>query len=435
MSVKDKNLSKNNKETIIKKFNFLDLFTTIIDETFIKLWKKYLYYDCILDESELKRLGNHKYNATDSSILDHLIFQKFWNWLVNFLPMSLAPNTITLLGLISNLITVGILSVYCYTVTEIAPSWAYFLAALGVFSYQTWDALDGKQARRTNSSSPLGELFDHGCDSMTQVFITLNICYAMQIGNFPSLCFIVNVISVILFYGAQWATYCTGVMKFNKFDVTEAQWSVIIILLISGIFGPEIWNIHFFEIEIKYIVLFFSLSGCTMQFLNYMNSVFNEGNGKNGSTIAGTSILFPVIPLLLVCVPFYFIYTGSTTNVYIDHITLLCLCFGAIGAKATNRLIIAHMSKSELKAFDLIYLAPLAILLNQYYGNYYDEYTILIYATIYAYTNLLIFCVSICKQFCSYLNIQCFSLGKYTDNTLLKVGRKNTSEEKGKQSR
>jgi hypothetical protein len=26
----------------------------------------------------------------------------------------------------------------------------------------TFDAVDGKQARRTNSSSPLGELFDHG---------------------------------------------------------------------------------------------------------------------------------------------------------------------------------------------------------------------------------------------------------------------------------
>jgi phosphatidylglycerophosphate synthase len=31
---------------------------------------------------------------------------------------------------------------------------------------QTFDAVDGKQARRTNSSSPLGELFDHGCDAL-----------------------------------------------------------------------------------------------------------------------------------------------------------------------------------------------------------------------------------------------------------------------------
>ena len=33
------------------------------------------------------------------------------------------------------------------------------------------DAIDGKQARRTGSSTPLGELFDHGCDSMSTVFV------------------------------------------------------------------------------------------------------------------------------------------------------------------------------------------------------------------------------------------------------------------------
>ena len=48
-----------------------------------------------------------------------------------------------------------------------APGWAYFTAALGLFLYQSLDAIDGKQARRTNSASPLGELFDHGCDAVS----------------------------------------------------------------------------------------------------------------------------------------------------------------------------------------------------------------------------------------------------------------------------
>lgn len=48
-----------------------------------------------------------------------------------------------------------------------APTWAYLACALGLFIYQSLDAIDGKQARRTNSSTPLGELFDHGCDSLS----------------------------------------------------------------------------------------------------------------------------------------------------------------------------------------------------------------------------------------------------------------------------
>jgi phosphatidylglycerophosphate synthase len=34
--------------------------------------------------------------------------------------------------------------------------------AIGLFLYQSFDAIDGKQARRTGTSGPLGEMFDHG---------------------------------------------------------------------------------------------------------------------------------------------------------------------------------------------------------------------------------------------------------------------------------
>ena len=47
------------------------------------------------------------------------------------------------------------------------PAWANLLCAFGLFVYQSLDAIDGKQARRTNSSTPLGELFDHGCDAVS----------------------------------------------------------------------------------------------------------------------------------------------------------------------------------------------------------------------------------------------------------------------------
>jgi phosphatidylglycerophosphate synthase len=43
------------------------------------------------------------------------------------------------------------------------------------------DAIDGKQARRTKSGSPLGQLFDHGCDSFSLTFFILGICQATRI--------------------------------------------------------------------------------------------------------------------------------------------------------------------------------------------------------------------------------------------------------------
>ena len=95
--------------------------------------------------------------------------------------------------------------------------------------YQTLDAIDGKQARRTNSSSPLGELFDHGCDSLSTgettrrspkitfldqsffaVFVTLAAACAVSLGKNPWMMLFQCFVASALFYCAHWQTYVTG---------------------------------------------------------------------------------------------------------------------------------------------------------------------------------------------------------------------------------
>ncbi|CAJ0608767.1 unnamed protein product [Cylicocyclus nassatus] len=358
-----------------------------------KLWNWYIENDSLATEQELKRLGEHKYSAVDNSWLDELCMKKWWEYVVTWCPLWVAPNLITLVGLVINLITVLILSSFSYSATEPAPAWAYAQAALGLFLYQTLDAIDGKQARRTGSSSPLGELFDHGCDSMTQVFVTLNICYAMSLGLMPNIVISVSIISVVMFYAAHWSTYCTGQLRFSKFDVTEAQMSVIAVLLTTCLFGNSFWEISLVAgWKLRHLVLLSSLIGTIYQVCGYVKVIIHGGVGKNGSTIAGTSVIFPLFPLLMVVVPFCMIYSRAETSVYDDHITLFMLCFGAVGAKATNRLVIAHMSKSELRLWDWIYVGPLLLMLNQYYNTIFDELILLRIVTVYCYTSLLIYC-------------------------------------------
>ena len=45
------------------------------------------------------------------------------------------------------------------------------------------DEMDGKQARKTGNSSPLGLLFDHGCDSFTTSLVSLMVMKVIQMGN------------------------------------------------------------------------------------------------------------------------------------------------------------------------------------------------------------------------------------------------------------
>jgi len=63
----------------------------------------------------------------------------------------------------NRILTVVVLCLLCLK----SPSWSYVLCAAGLLMYQTLDAIDGKQARRICCSSPLGELFDHGCDALS----------------------------------------------------------------------------------------------------------------------------------------------------------------------------------------------------------------------------------------------------------------------------
>lgn len=51
-------------------------------------------------------------------------------------------------------------------------------------------------------------------------------------------------------------------------------------------------------------------------------------------------------------------------------------------SKMAMRVVVAHMSKSELILWDWIFLAPIMIMINQYYDYPFDELNVIILATV-----------------------------------------------------
>lgn len=78
------------------------------------------------------------------------------------------------------------------------------------------DGTDGKQARRTGSSSPLGELFDHGLDSWATLFLPValvsifgrNEVYGMSVMSMYGILWLIMVSFII----SHWEKYNTGVL-------------------------------------------------------------------------------------------------------------------------------------------------------------------------------------------------------------------------------
>jgi ethanolaminephosphotransferase len=80
-------------------------------------------------------------------------------FLVQMIPMYVAPNTITFAGHICIVILYFMSVGYCVDCEY--PTWLVFTAGFLYFMWLILDNIDGKQARRTKSSSPLGLMFDH----------------------------------------------------------------------------------------------------------------------------------------------------------------------------------------------------------------------------------------------------------------------------------
>ncbi|XP_016843700.1 choline/ethanolaminephosphotransferase 1 isoform X9 [Nasonia vitripennis] len=388
---------------------------------------QFFHKDKILSPGQLKRLSEHKYSCSSASLLDGFL-QPWWDWLVSKVPIWLAPNLITVLGLIVNIVTTLVLVWYSPDAKAEPPRWACFLCAVGLFFYQSLDAIDGKQARRTGTSTPLGELFDHGCDSISTVFVALSACIAVQLGYYPTWMFFQCFCAMTLFYCAHWQTYVSGSLRFGKVDVTEAQFTIIAIHLISSIFGPGIWMK---EIPVPNMGTYSNLVAVTF-YAGYVNvfiqfcKVFESGGvGKNGSTIAGTSVLSPIIPFSFVVVPAFIIYRKSAEHVYENHPALYILAFGMVAAKVTNRLVVAHMTKNEMQYLDSSLIGPAMLFLNQYFNFFIKEYYVLWLCFIWVTLDLLRYSAQVCTEICDHLNIQLFRI-PYADHHHLHQNQRNS---------
>ncbi|XP_044749580.1 cholinephosphotransferase 1 isoform X5 [Coccinella septempunctata] len=376
-----------------------------------------LYKEKLLSELQLKRLGEHQYSCSSCSYLDKFL-QPYWNWLVSKVPLWLAPNLITIVGLILNIVTALILVWYSPNAKDGAPRWACALCGIGLFAYQSLDAIDGKQARRTGTANPLGELFDHGCDSISTVFVALSACIAVQLGNHPGWMFFQCFCAITLFYCAHWQTYVSGTLRFGRVDVTEAQVTIMLILAISAIFGPDIWStkVAGFSFRWCHVICCVFYLGYIQVFFAFVRNVAKGGCGKNGSTIAGTSVLSPIIPFSMILVPAFIIYQKSTEHVYENHPALYILAFGLVAAKVTNRLVVAHMTKSEMDYTDLSLIGPTMLFLNQYFSTFITEYYVLWLCLVWVTLDLLRYCYQICTEICDYLHVELFRI-PHTGNT------------------
>lgn len=75
----------------------------------------------------------------------------------------------------------------------------------------------------------------------------------------------------------------------------------------------------------------------------------------------GTSVITPVIPLLLVVVPAVTLAVKSEENLFESYPLLFVLTFGLIASKISNKLVVSRLHASIKKADSRLTLFPLVL--------------------------------------------------------------------------
>lgn len=137
-------------------------------------------------------------------------------FVLNFIPENWAPNTITVVGFLGQIIGTLIL-ISQGSFSEPTPSWTLAFYGFTLFLYQTLDNVDGKQARKIKNSTPLGMIMDHGCDGLGLLFISAAMARIMCLDNFELFLWVFTIGISYGFYISAWCQYYSeGIMILGK---------------------------------------------------------------------------------------------------------------------------------------------------------------------------------------------------------------------------
>ncbi|KAF4402697.1 hypothetical protein G4B88_012482 [Cannabis sativa] len=379
-------------------------------------------------------LHKHKYSGVDNSLLAKYVLQPFWSRFVLIFPLWMPPNVITLIGFMFLLTSAMLGIIYSPQLDSPPPRWVHFAHGLLLFLYQTFDAVDGKQARRTNSSSPLGELFDHGCDALACAL------EAVAFGS-TSMCgrdtFWFWVISAVPFYGATWEHYFTNTLTLPIINgPTEGLMLIYVGHFFTAIVGnvltlcAEWWAQQFgksvpflswvpfiSEIPTSRLVLFFMVAFAVIPTIAFnVYNVCKVVQARKGSLLLALAMLYPFTVLLFGVLAWDYLSPSDIIRSY-PHLVVLGtgLAFGFL----VGRLVLAHLCDEPkgLKTgmcMSLLYI-PIAIAnaltarLNDGVP-FFDESLVLVGYFLFTLVLYLHFATSVIHEITTALGICCFRI-------------------------
>lgn len=178
----------------------------------------------------------------NSWLYDEVLSPHIYNHLVKLYPMWLHPNVITIWGGLAAFTGLWLVYTSSFSLEGGADNITYTKMALCFALYCIFDNTDGKQARRTKTSSKVGEMLDHGVDTCVTTVSTIMTADAMRLSPTATITYTL-LIQMAMFFN-NWYHTVTGVMSLGGryLSVDEGMLTVIAMLATAGYFGPGVYH-------------------------------------------------------------------------------------------------------------------------------------------------------------------------------------------------
>ena len=359
-----------------------------------------------LEKATLDKMKEFKYKYTNDSIIYNYCLSPFLNKVVNYLPYNLAPNLITFLSLICNIIAFVVsLADGDFNFSQPLKSSTCFVIGTTQILYQLLDNIDGKQARRTGNSTPFGMLMDHGCDVFTTIFTAYNMSRILLVGNDDFFSFSIFLGLLVGFYMMTYEDYKLGEMYFPPINgADEGNFFVFCFAIICGIFGQEWLQIKIYNEEFtigKLIGGIISIGGLLALFNLYLHTYQKKGCIENFKNILDSIWFYNCI-----AIPLIYIYYKQIFYFCSKWLVILnsCLIFARITLDLQIKIATMDAFKWGLmySLSNVIYIS--SIFINNYSYNFY----LLLFLAIVQIIELMIFIFIRVREITNYLDIKIF---------------------------
>uniref|UniRef100_A0AAV1UPU4 CDP-alcohol phosphatidyltransferase n=1 Tax=Peronospora matthiolae TaxID=2874970 RepID=A0AAV1UPU4_9STRA len=310
---------------------------------------KSMYFGKYVSHEGSEKLRTYQYHGADKSLVFKHVLTPMNNALVERLPLWLAPNVITLLGLVLVGSSHAVLAWLCPLLEGDVPAWALTAAAAALFAYQTLDNLDGKQARRTQSSSPLGLLFDHGCDALNVSVGTITMASVLQLGaTWKTLAVVLSGHFAFIF--ATWEEYYSGSLELPVINgPTEGILLGIALKLFTACVGVDFWTHELIDgvQNNSLLVCVLIVSLCATLLVNVRNVLKAVHLNQDSVLVAFTRLLpFIIINALAGLWALY-----SPSDIFLTHPRMFLWMLGLLNSKLVLHLMLAHLCGEEYHPF------------------------------------------------------------------------------------